>query len=407
MTEPSLLHRIRVYNRGRIPQMLALKYKAMSTSAFVFLRGTDHLFYEDIPKDSPLLASPKTWICGDLHLENLGSFKGDNGLAYFDLNDFDEAALAPCLLDIARFAVSIYVGADDLQLDARGATAQVKAFLDRYVQTLGRGYIRVLEQETATGVVKSLLEAVAQRTHREFLTGRVGEKKNKPRLILRPGHYVAISDETRQKVDEAFRKSALYKGDPDYFKIRDIAFRIAGTGSLGLERYVVLVEGRPGKNRYALIDIKEAQTPSLLQKHHFRQPAWASQAERIIEIERRVEAVPPALLSTLDIGEKSFVVRKLQPMEDKLDLLHFRGKIKRCAQFVDTVADLCAWGALRSGGRQGSATADELIAFAGRAADWKKYVADYASKYAGKVRRDHANFIKTDVSELLPVLKKT
>lgn len=407
MTEPSLLHRIRVYNRGRIPEMLARKYRAMSASAFGFLRGSDHLFYEDIPKDSPLLASPKAWICGDLHLENLGSFKGDNGLAYFDLNDFDEAALAPCLLDITRFAVSIYVGAEELQLDKKGATGQVKAFLDRYVHTLGKGYIRVLEEETATGVVGNLLEMVVDRTHREFLTGRVGEKKGKPRLILQPDHFEAISGETRQKVEDAFRKSALYNKDPKYFNIRDVAFRIAGTGSLGLERYVILVDGRPGKNRYALIDVKEAQAPSLLLKHHYRQPAWPNQADRIIEIQKRVEAVPPALLSTLMMGEKSFVVKKLQPMEDKLNLLHFRGKIKRCAQFVDDVADLCAWGALRSGGRQGSATADELIAFAGQAGEWKKYVADYASKYAGKVRRDHANFTKSDVDELLPVLKKT
>jgi uncharacterized protein (DUF2252 family) len=393
MTEPSLLHRIKAYNKGRLPAVLAMKYTAMSQTPFAFFRGTDHLFYEDIPKDSPLLASPKAWICGDLHLENLGSFKGDNGLAYFDMNDFDEAALAPCLLDIARFACSIHVGADELGLDAKGAAAQVKGFLDHYATALQKGYIRILEQETATGVIRQLLETVQNRTRKAFLTGRVAGKK-KPHLVTGTGHYIPINAEERRNVSDAFTRTPLYKSNPDFFAIRDVAFRIAGTGSLGMERYVLLVKGHPDRNRYALIDIKEAQTPSLLARHHFRQPAWSSQAERIVEIQQRVQAAAPALLSTMEIDGRHFVVKELQPMEDKLNLTHFGGKAKRCNQFIGTVGSICAWGALRSGGRQGSATADELIGFAGKADQWKKYVADYASKYAGKVRRDYVNFKK-------------
>ena len=400
MTEPSLLHRIKAYNKGRLPAVLAMKYTAMSETPFAFFRGTDHLFFEDIPKDSPLLSSPKAWICGDLHLENLGSFKGDNGLAYFDMNDFDEAALAPCLLDIVRFACSIHVGASELGLDAKGAAAQVRGFLDQYAAALQKGYIRVQEQETATGVIRQLLLAVQNRTRKAFLTGRV-EGKKKPRLVTGTGHYVPISVEERQHVIDAFRNTPLYKSNPGFFTIRDVAFRIAGTGSLGMERYVLLVEGHPGRSRYALIDIKEAQTPSLLARHHFRQPAWSSQAERIVEIQQRVQAAAPALLSTMEMGGRHFVVKELQPMEDKLNLGHFGGKAKRCNQFIGTAGLLCAWGALRSGGRQGSATADELINFAGKAEEWKKYVADYASKYAGKVRRDYVNFKKAYQKGLL------
>ncbi len=44
-------------------------------------------FYEDL-QDVPLPQSPNTWICGDLHLENFGSYKANNKLVYFDLNDF-------------------------------------------------------------------------------------------------------------------------------------------------------------------------------------------------------------------------------------------------------------------------------------------------------------------------------
>ena len=92
----NVIERILIFNQGRDPDRLMLKYRAMRNDTFAFLRGTCHLFYQDWPANSSLNDAPSAWICGDLHLENLGSFKGDNRLTYFDVNDFDEAALAPC-----------------------------------------------------------------------------------------------------------------------------------------------------------------------------------------------------------------------------------------------------------------------------------------------------------------------
>jgi uncharacterized protein (DUF2252 family) len=65
---------IQQFNSGRDPQLLAIKYRKMRESTFAFLRGTCHLFYdrlaqEDIFKDLPLV-----WSCGDLHLENFGTY---------------------------------------------------------------------------------------------------------------------------------------------------------------------------------------------------------------------------------------------------------------------------------------------------------------------------------------------
>ena len=108
----SVAERIRRFNAGRDPERLRLKYKAMHKDPFAFLRGTCHLFYEDWPARSPLNDAPLAWICGDLHLENFGTFKGDNGLEYFDLNDFDEAILAPCTWDITRLVTDKIVAAD-------------------------------------------------------------------------------------------------------------------------------------------------------------------------------------------------------------------------------------------------------------------------------------------------------
>lgn len=70
--------RIRAFNQGRDPRLVQMKYKAMRKDVFAFFRGTCHLFYEDWPASTPLDQAPTTWICGDLHMENLGSYKGDN-----------------------------------------------------------------------------------------------------------------------------------------------------------------------------------------------------------------------------------------------------------------------------------------------------------------------------------------
>jgi len=62
------------FNEGRDPERLDMKYEAMRQSPFAFFRGTCHLFWEDWPRDSPLDSAPATWVCGDLHLENFGTY---------------------------------------------------------------------------------------------------------------------------------------------------------------------------------------------------------------------------------------------------------------------------------------------------------------------------------------------
>src|SRR6202166_307112 len=101
----------------------------MSQNAFRFFRGTCHLFYEDLSKQNPLYQYPLTWICGDLHLENFGSYKGDNRLVYFDLNDFDEALLAPATWELARIITSIFVGFETLGIRLSESVHMSKLFL--------------------------------------------------------------------------------------------------------------------------------------------------------------------------------------------------------------------------------------------------------------------------------------
>ena len=105
---------IQAFNSGRDPSILVKKYAKMRADMVTFFRGTCHLFYRDLHQDSSLNSAPLVWICGDLHLENFGTYKGENRQIYFGINDFDESVLAPCTWDIARLLTSIFLTGDSL-----------------------------------------------------------------------------------------------------------------------------------------------------------------------------------------------------------------------------------------------------------------------------------------------------
>jgi uncharacterized protein (DUF2252 family) len=91
----NISERIIAFNSNRLPEMVQLKYEFMTENLFRYFRGTNHIFYERLAGQKDFPKSPDAWISGDLHLENFGTFKSDNRQVYCDLNDFDEAILAP------------------------------------------------------------------------------------------------------------------------------------------------------------------------------------------------------------------------------------------------------------------------------------------------------------------------
>lgn len=134
--KPDVVERIREFNKGRDPERLARKYRAIADNPFSFLRGTCHLFYEDFPSTDFLSGTPAGWLCGDLHLENFGTYKGENRLTYFDLNDFDEGILAPAHWDLSRFLVSTLVAAQAIHLKPAQAVTLCQHFLEVYASIL-------------------------------------------------------------------------------------------------------------------------------------------------------------------------------------------------------------------------------------------------------------------------------
>ena len=124
------------YNLGRDPERLQLKLKALRGDTFAFFRGTAPLFYATLAMPASLLATPKVLACGDLHLENFGSYKGDNRLVYFDVSDFDETCVAPCAFDLVRISSSILVAAKTLGIGKKQASKLMAKFVDVYAINL-------------------------------------------------------------------------------------------------------------------------------------------------------------------------------------------------------------------------------------------------------------------------------
>jgi len=164
-----LSERLKAFNDGLLPQMVQLKYDAMTENAFRFYRGTCHLFYEDLAQASPLPLSPVSWICGDLHIENFGSYKGDNKLVYFDLNDFDEGLLAPVCYELARMVTSIFIAFESLEIEPEKAMKMARLYLKTYSATLARGKSISIEPRTARGIVCDFLNSAEKGKEKTLL----------------------------------------------------------------------------------------------------------------------------------------------------------------------------------------------------------------------------------------------
>ena len=386
--------RIEKFNNGRNPELLKLKYKKLATDPFYFFRGTCHLFYEDLSQNSGMNLAPLTWICGDLHLENFGSYKGDNRLVYFDINDFDEAVIAPCTWEIVRFITSIIVGSRTLGIDEKESLNLSELYLKTYSQTLSKGKAKTVEKETAKGLVKDLLESLKKRNRADFLDKRTQEKKGKRRLIVDNKRIIPATAAEQENVEKLIKNwHHTTNQNADFYQILDIQKRIAGTGSLGLERYIILVEGNGSPDENYLLDFKETQSSSLQPYLPASQPQWETPAKRVVAIQQRLQGTSPALLEAINDGDKSYLLRELQPEEDAVNLQAWDRKLGRLQKLIETMAEVTAWDQLRSGGRQGSAIADELINFG--QSSWHNSILEYAVYYSQKVNQDFQEFCQS------------
>ena len=96
-------------SKGRIAELIPIRYGRMSVSPFTFYRGTA------LNMASDLAATPntgvRTHLCGDCHLMNFGAFATPERRMIFDINDFDETLHGPWEWDLKRLAASFVLAA--------------------------------------------------------------------------------------------------------------------------------------------------------------------------------------------------------------------------------------------------------------------------------------------------------
>ncbi len=381
--------RIKSFNANREQKVLPIKYQAMSGSLFRFFRGSCHLFYEDLLQQYPFPASPATWICGDAHIENFGSYKAANHLVYFDLNDFDEAVQAPLLLEISRLLVSVEIAATAIKFTAREKKNITKQLLNHYSSTLVYGKPGNIERATATGLIKSLITKVADRKAKSLLIARTDNKSKKSKLII-SDKLLELSREEKKDLGTAFTRWFSNTHHKNYL-FADAGFRIAGTGSIGVKRFLILLEQEDNPKEKKLIDIKQAM-PSCVAKYcNLKQPDWKNEAARVIQVQEMMQNMAPAFLSAFQFRDDWFVVKEMQPTEDKVNI---NLAIKQPAKVEKHIADLGSLLAsvqLRSSGRLASATADELAGFANNTS-WKKILQEWSLHYSNQLKKEYIDF---------------
>ena len=305
----------------RMPTLLERKRARLEVSPFAFLRGTAPLFYRVLRLAPRLARGPddEGWLCGDLHLENFGVYRPDRPAraerVAFDLNDVDEAFVGPLHLDVLRILTSTLLAARGWGSTASEALDLAGELLDGYRRIRGPG-----RSPPPPPPVAHLLAQVAARKRRALLDSRTRIAGHHRRFDI-GARYARLSRPARSAIVRAFgrygaEEAAREEIPAERFRVIDVAFRIAGTGSLGTFRVAVLVRGHGGRDGAWMFDLKAAGEPAGA-RFATRRPEPGP--ARVVEAVRTLLRRPPVMLGTLRALGHGLVVRRLTPQEDRLD----------------------------------------------------------------------------------------
>jgi hypothetical protein len=205
---------------------LDLKHQAMRAAKFPFLRATYYRWAQIFPAVCGTLnKAPQVLGVGDLHVENFGTWRDSEGRLIWGINDFDEAWRLPYTHDLVRLAASANLAIDEnhLRLDPRqAAEAILEGYLDA-LRTGGRAFV-LAEDHPA-------LRHMAVHRLRE---PQIFWEKLEKLPTLTKGICAGAVRAARGLL-------------PDRGMHLRVAHRVAGLGSLGRERFVLIGEWHGGK----------------------------------------------------------------------------------------------------------------------------------------------------------------
>ncbi len=385
--------------RGRIPAFVALKYERMLASPFGFFRGAVPVMAAD------LATLPNTGIlsqiCGDAHVRNLGAYAAPDGRLIFDINDFDETCFAPFEWDLKRMATSLVLaGRERGQKNAACAGAvhalsasyrKLAAALTRMpVLEMARYQVHRLERVTPASNALHKAERETPLNTLDRLTERPAETKqggHPPRRFKESPPLVTHIPPAQARAVIAsmvqYRESLLPERRHllDQYRPVDVAFKVVGTGSVGLRDYLVYLEGN-GANDPLFLQFKEE--PGSAYASYLPAPSTtAHHGQAVAEGQRAMQLQSDPLLGWTTIAHRAYLVRQLNDHKASIDLEALAG------DGLEEYAVLC--GELLARGQARSGDVQRITGYLGAGSRQDKFdhaLADFAAAYADQTERD-------------------
>lgn len=320
-------------------QKRSTKYKKMATNPFQFFRGSAYLFYYDVsqlpisyhtPEDKP------TWIQGDLHFDNFGGLRNDQGEMVFDSNDFDEGYLGSYLYDVYRMATSIALYAEQLDYGEEEQNAFIDTYLRSYYHQLeefvergGDPSTLLFTKNNTDGPIANTLGHLEHREASEKLN-QMTEVHDGERLFKVEGKLDRLSEEERKDLEEAWPEyiqslNENQESAGEYFTIKDaVKLEGAGTGSIGLMRFFILVEGHGEEHEDdVILEAKEARYPAT--GHYFsyddlfQTEQGFHHGRRVIQTQKAMHYLQDPYLGFFTIDDHHFYVRESTAFDEEVD----------------------------------------------------------------------------------------
>ena len=388
-TALSLLERV---ERGRVPALLKLKHQLMAQSPFVYFRGAAPVMAAD------LAVVPNTGIeaqlCGDAHVRNLGAFAAPDGRLVFDINDFDETIRGPFEWDLKRMATSLVLAGREarhkessvheavLQCIWRYCT-QMRIFAKMPLLEVGRfqvhrlGDVEPVHEALLKAERATPLHTLSQLT--EPVPGKPGMRRFKqiePNLIRVTGakaEKVLDALGPYREMLESQRQHLLSLYHPV-----DVAFKVVGTGSVGLRDYCVYFEGN-GPNDPLFLQVKE-EAPSAYTPYLPNARPCLHDGQRVVIGQRAMQLQSDPFLGWTHIGSRHFLVRQLNDHKGSIELTDLAGT--GLMAFGEVCGELLARGHARSG--------DPLViaAYVGNGETFAEALASFGLLYANQTEKD-------------------
>ncbi len=382
--------------RGRVPALLALKDERMRASPFGFFRGAVPVMASDLAsgKNTGVLSQ----ICGDAHVQNLGAYAGPDGRLVFDINDFDETIRGPFEWDLKRMATSLLLAGRGAEIKEGDCEAAVQAFLGAYcelVQILARMPVldvaryqvhRLLRMETVSEALgRAQRETPMHSLERLTEKGKGGRVFRTERPLLR--RLTGAKASAVLASLKLYERSLLPERQTFFAQFRavDVAFKVVGTGSVGLRDYCVYLEGNGAKDPLFL-QIKQ-EVASAYAGCPGAGAVWKGNAgERVAVGQRSMQLQSDPMLGWTRFGGRDYLVRQLNDHKASVDTTKLG--VEGLAEYATVCGELLARGHARSG------SAAAVAGYVGAGKKFRLAVEEFAQAYAKQTVQDWKELVK-------------